>query len=180
VLAKGLTGADSVQAKENDWHGIDTTSIEPNKVSPWISKNVNGEAVDSSFHVYLRRGEDNQLVFTVKTDSTGDPANDWTNGEPTKFRYGGKKTDGTYSTKYYYANPLWGNALRGILEHFIGINEDESSHWNENYTFGSIYKPDSNHIARYVYKNKDDSWRPLYIRLEEVPEEKPAKYVGWD
>jgi hypothetical protein len=82
------------------WKGFDTTSVEPNKISPWISKNANGEAVGKSFKVYLKRGEDNQLVFTVKTDSTGDPNSDWTNGVPTQFRYGGEK-DGTYSTRYY-------------------------------------------------------------------------------
>ena len=151
---------------------------------PLITKRPAPLKGDSTFRIYLKRGDDGrQLSFTVKTDSTGGGASDWTNGEPDKFEYKGKDQD--KDKVYYYIDTMWLNILPDVLVHFgqeSWKRKNDTIHYgdpqNDYSAFDSLFKHDANHIPRYLYKENDDDWRPLYVKLEEVPEVIPSHYVG--
>jgi hypothetical protein len=144
-----------------------------------IPKNNEGDGSNDTtrMRVYLTE-KDGQLSFTVRKDSSSNySAAHWSNGEPKKFAYytrpknnGNKKINGNgiddVEFRYYYIDTGWTKALQHILLHFVLDNRVDSLR-----DIDSIGQ-------RYIYKDNDD-WRPLYVKLEKVVEDKKlARYVG--
>ena len=112
--------------------------------------------------IFLKKDVD-RLAFTVKFKDSK-----WTAGEPTPFKYRDKATK--VEKDVYYAvdttfMALLDSVYRGRFKH----NEEAEK---------KIGLPYDSVGARYVYKDNDDSWRPLYVKADSVntQEEKEKKY----
>ncbi|MDR2691346.1 MAG: hypothetical protein LBB73_03480, partial [Dysgonamonadaceae bacterium] len=112
--------------------------------------------------IYLKkekRGNDYYLSFTAKLAGNNRPS-DWTNGYPSLFKY----KDGTEEKDAYY----------GVDTSFMAVLDSVYA-----YTFKpAATRPTSPYdslSARYVYKNNDDSWRPLYVKVQYVDDSTEAK-----
>ena len=159
------------------WKGFDTLSTDSrDKILPF----------DSSMYVYLTQKEtEDFLSFTVKRVA-GKEESDWTNGYPKAFKY----KDGL---RYYRIDTAMMYVLADVVNHFKFHLGDSSyftlksgtvtAHPENANALDKLFYPSLNTTAKsYLYKNKADGWRPLYVKVQEVKEaeekKKKYEYVG--
>lgn len=118
-----------------------------------------GSTTNAADSVAYLRNDGGKLSFTVQTSK-----DEWTYGTPTKFE----------GDKYYYIDSMFMAIFPTIIHQFTDVDSAASGAG----ALDTLFLPELNRVPRYLYKDNDDGWRPLYVKIEKVPEEIPVKYVG--